>query len=379
MRVDKLEDRWSQEQLITGIRLSQWRKILERNKYAVTPEYLHRAAWITGLAIPSSILARIEESRYGRQIAEMDIQPTPLFVLGHWRSGTTHMHNLLGRDPNNTYSTLYQCVFPDHFLTSSAMGQRLLSGAISDTRSYDNVAHGWDAAAEDEIALMKLTDGLSFYTALMFPDDAPKYEKFIDFLEAKPEERRRWKKALELFIKKIMIQTGGKRVVVKSCAHSARIRMILDMFPDARFVHIHRHPARTFRSMMHMRSKVDWENFMHRPDESFIKQRMEHTATIGERLYTRLIEDRALIPEGNLVEIAYSDLTGNELDVLRGVYEQLRLPDWDAYEASIKPYLDSISGYKVNKLTIDPDLEEYVYDRWRIVYDTYGYAKEYRE
>ena len=105
---------------------------------------------------------------------------------------------------------------------------------------------------------------------------------------------------------------------------------------------------------------------------------MDHTATIGERLYTRLIEDRALIPEGNLVEIAYSDLAGNELEVLRGVYEQLRLPDWDAYEANIKPYLDSIAGYKVNKLTIDPALEEYVYDRWRIVYDTYGYSKEYR-
>lgn len=378
MRVDKLEDRWSQEQLITGIRFSRWKEILENNKWSVTPEYLHRVAWITGLALPSSVLARIEQARFGREIDQVDTKPTPLFIVGHWRSGTTHMHNLLGRDPNHTYSTLYQCVFPDHFLTSSATGQRLLANALSETRSYDNVAQGWDAAAEDEIALMKLTDGLSFYTALMFPDQAPKYEKYIDFLEAKPEERRRWKNALDHFIKKIMFATGGKRVVVKSCAHSARIRMILDLYPDARFVHIHRHPARTFRSMLHMRSKVDWENFMQRPDESFISQRMEHTATIGERLYTRLIEDRALIPEGNLVEIAYSDLAGNELEVMRGVYEQLRLPDWDAYEANIKPYLASVAGYKVNKLTIDPDLEEFVYDRWRLVYDTYGYAKEYR-
>jgi omega-hydroxy-beta-dihydromenaquinone-9 sulfotransferase len=377
MRVEHLEDKWSQEQLITGVRLSSWMNILSHNGFQVSPDYLHRVASITGLALPTSALARLEDARYGRQIATMDIRPTPLFIVGHWRSGTTHMHNLLGRDPNHTYSTLYQCVFPDHFLTTGDVGPRLLRGALSETRSYDNVAHGWDAAAEDEIALMKLTDGLSFYTALMFPDQAPRYEKYIDFLEATPEERRTWKRALEYFIKKVMIDTDNKRVVVKSCAHSARIRLILDLFPDAKFVHIHRHPARTFRSMLHMRGKVDWENFLHRPDRSFVDARRDHTATIGERLYTRLIEDRALIPEGNLVEVRYDDLVGNELEVLRHIYGTLRLPDWDAYEHAIKPYLDSIAGYKVNKLTIDPELEEYVYDRWRIVYDTYGYAKEY--
>lgn len=377
MRVDHLEDPWSNEQLITGVRLSKWLEILGDNGWKVSPEYFHRFASVTGLSLTSSTLARIEEARYGRKIAEMDIKPTPLFIIGHWRSGTTHMHNLLGRDPNHTYSTIYQCVFADHFLTTGKVGPKLLAGALGETRTYDNVAHGWDAAAEDEIALMKLTNGLSFYTALMFPDDAPRYEKYIDFLEATPDERRAWKKSLEYFIKKIMIDTGGKRVVVKSCPHSARIRMILDLFPDAKFVHIHRHPARTFRSMVHMRSKVDWENFMHRPDQSFIDARKEHTATIGERLYTRLIEDRALIPEENLVEIAYDDLVGNELEVLKGIYERLRLPDWDAYEHTIRPYLDSIAGYKVNKLTIEPELEEFVYDRWRIVYDTYGYPKEY--
>lgn len=377
MRVDSLEDRWSQEQLITGARLSTWIDILNKNGWDISADYLHRLAFITGLAVPMSALGRIEESRFGRQISEMDIQPTPLFIVGHWRSGTTHMHNLLGRDPNHCYTSIYQCVFPDHFLTTGRMGPRLLAGSLSETRSYDNVAHGWGAAAEDEIALMKLTNGLSFYTALMFPDRAPEFEKYIDFLEAKPEERRRWKKSLEYFIKKVMIAEGGKRVVVKSCAHSARIRMILDMFPNAKFIHIHRHPARTFRSMVHMRSKVDWENFLKRPDQGFIDQRWSHTATIGNRLYTRLIEDRALIPEGNLIEIAYDDLVGNELDVLRNIYSTLRLPDWEAYERAIIPYLESIAGYKVNKLSIEPELEEYVYDQWRIVYDTYGYNKEY--
>lgn len=378
MSAIELKNRWSQEQLITGIRAGSWNALLRRNKYAVSPEYYHRLAWITALSGISSVFAKVEQARYGEKIEQMEINPTPLFILGHWRTGTTHLHNMLGRDPNHTFSTLYQVLFPDSFLTTGEIGPKLLRSAVPDKRSYDNVVQNFFESAEDEIGLMKLTGGLSFYSAIMFPDASAEYEKYIDFLEATPAERRQFKEALVLFIKKIMIATGGKRVIVKSCPHSARIRMILDVFPDAKFIHIHRHPARSFRSMVHMRESVDWENFFQVPKQEFLEQRWDHTATIGARLYTRLIEDRKLIPAGNLIELAYDDVIGNELSVLQGIYRQHELPDWEQFERVIVPYLDSLKGYKVNKLKIEPDLEEYVYHRWRNVYDTYGYEKEYR-
>lgn len=378
MNVQAISHRWSQEQLITGIRLGKWRQLLKRNGFQVSPEYFHRLAWITGLASVSSTLGTVEDSIYGKQIAEYEVNPTPLFILGHWRTGTTHLHNMLGRDPQNTFSTLYQVLFPDSFLTTGTIGPKVLASAVPSKRSYDNVAQSWFEAAEDEIGLMKLTGGLSFYSALMFPDRAAEYEKYIDFLEATPEERKQFKAALQLFVKKIMIATGGKRVIVKSCPHSARIRMILEVFPDAKFIHIHRHPARAFRSMIHMRETVDWENFFQVPSSEFIEQRWEHTATIGARLYTRLIEDRHLIPPGNLVELSYTELVGHERDVLKGIYEKFSLPGWDDFEAVLEPYLASLKGYQVNRLDPEPELEEFVYDRWRNVYDTYGYEKSFR-
>lgn len=378
MSIPPLQDRWSQEQLVTGINFARWLEILKKNKWQVSPEYYHRVAWISGLATLSSLFSGIENIRFAAELEKMEINPTPLFILGHWRTGTTHMHNMLGRDPNHTFSTLYQVLFPDSFLTTGKWGPQLLKNAVPEKRSYDNVAQNWFESAEDEIGLMKMTGGLSFYSAIMFPDRAPEYEKYIDFLEATPAERRRFKEALVLLIKKIMLATGGKRVIVKSCPHSARIRMILDVFPDAKFIHIHRHPARAFRSMVHMRKTVDWENFFQVPSQQFLDQRWDHTATIGGRLYTRLIEDRALIPEGNLVEIAYKDLVGNELNVLRDVYDRLEIPDWGQFERVVSPYLNSIKGYKVNRLNIEAELEQFVYDRWRHVYDTYGYQKEYQ-
>lgn len=378
-RVAEIQDRWSQEQLAAGIETVPFLKMLSRGGWRPNFDYLHRVASLLGLSLPSTLLGRLDDAVYASKIAQTDIDPTPLIVIGHWRSGTTHLHGLLGRDPNHTYSTVYQVVFPTSFLTTGKVGPRLLKNALPPTRTYDNMAHGWFEPAEDEIALLKLTGGLSFYSALMFPDRYAEYEKYIDFLEATEAERRTWKNALTLFIKKIMLATGGKRVVLKSCPHSARIRLLLELFPDAKFIHIHRHPARVFRSMVHMRSKVDWENFLYRPEEAFLKQRWEHTALLGERLFTRLIEDRKLIPEENLVEIAYGDFVGNEIPVLREIYEKFRLPDFDRFERVLRPYLDTLKGYKVNKLDMEPELIDFVYERWRLVYDTYGYTKEFRQ
>jgi hypothetical protein len=373
--VKQVENRWSTEQLITGIEIPEWLKLLAKNRFKVDPVYLHRAAWITGWSLPATLFGRLEDAIYGKKLATMEVDPTPIFLLGHWRTGTTHLHNLLQRDPHHTSPTYYQVVFPGAFLLTGDIVPRLAAGALAETRSYDNVKQGWHEAAEDEIALAKLT-GLSIYCSFMFPETAAQYEKYVDFLEATPDEKARWKAAFVYFIKKIMLATG-KRVVVKSCTHTARVRLLLEMFPDAKFVHIHRNPYETFSSTLHLRSKVDWENFFQKPEENFLQQRWEQTATIGQKIWERIIEDRKLIPPENFVELNYHEFEGHELEYLRGIYEKFRLPEWERYEKIITPYLESLKGYKKNKLKIDEKLMEFVYDRWRIVFDTYGYKKDY--
>jgi hypothetical protein len=376
-KVKKILKRWSTDQLITGIEFQDWFEMLAKNDFKVDKEYFHRAAWITGWSLPTTIFGKVEDAMYGRQLAAMDAEPTPIFLLGHWRSGTTHLHNCIGRDPNHTFPTVFQVVFPTCFLSTEKFLPDLTSGLLDDTRTYDNVKNGWHEAAEDEIALAKL-HGLSPYVSFMFPENAAKYEKYVDFNQATERERQKWKDTFLYFLKKIMLSTGGKRVIVKSCTHSARIPMLLDMFPDAKFVHIHRNPFEVFASTMHMRSHTDWENFFQLPEENYEGQRQEQTAITGTRVYERLIEDRKLIPEENFVEIAFEDFTGNELEHLTHIYEKFDLPDREEYLASIEEYLESIKGYKRNKLEIDQELQDYVLDRWEFVFDEFGYAKEYQ-
>lgn len=375
-RVSSILKRWSTDQLITGIELTDWIGMLKENNFSVSPEYFHRAAWVTGWSMPATVMGKIEDAMWGRKLAAYQIDPEPLFLLGHWRSGTTHLHNLLGRDPNHTFPTVFQVVFPTCFLSTDQLVPALTSQFMDETRTYDNVKQGWEEAAEDEIALAKLT-GMSPYISFMFPDNSARYERYVDFQEVTSDERNRWKETFLWFIKKVMIATGGKRVIVKSCTHTARIPLLLEMFPNAKFVHIHRNPYEVFASTMHMRSHTDWENFFQLPEDTVEETRRIQTALLGKRVFERYLEDRHLIPEDNLYELSYDELVGNEKHHVEAIYDKFDLPAWDLYEPILDEYLAGIAGYTPNKLDIDQDLKDEVYDAWRIVFDHYDYPREY--
>jgi len=373
----EVQKRWSTDQLITGIELQDWLKLLGRNRYRVDPTYLHRAAFIGGMSLGTSVMGRIEDARYGRKLANTEIDPEPLFVIGHWRSGTTHLHNLLGRLPGHTYPTVYQCIFPTCFLSTENVVPSLTSKLMDDTRTYDNVKHGWSEAAEDEIALAKMT-GLSPYIAFMFPGNSLEYERYVDFVECRTDERETWKEAFRYFLKKIMLQTGGDRVVVKSCTHTARIRLLLEMFPNAKFVHIHRHPYEVFASTLHMRSHTDWENFFHLPEQDPEVLRSQQTLQLGQRIFDRVTQDRHLIPEGNLIEVPYEELCGHELETVERIYDQFGLPGWERAKPVLDDYVASLGDYKRNKLRLPKKARAQVYDYWRASFDAYGYDPDYK-
>jgi omega-hydroxy-beta-dihydromenaquinone-9 sulfotransferase len=269
---------------------------------------------------------------------------------------------------------VYQAVFPGSFLTTRGVVGRMTSGLLPETRGYDNVKQGWDEAAEDEIALAKTT-GLSPYLGFMFPEHAARYERYVDFLEATAEERDHWKAGLRYFLKKVMLASGGRQVVLKSCAHTARIRILREMFPTARFVYIHRHPYRVFSSTLHMRSHTDWENFFQVPWENWEEERERQTLVLGRRIFERYLEDRALLGD-HLVEIAYDDFVGREVEVLRDAFSRLGLEGWERGEPALREYLAGLDGYRTNTLRITDRQKARVHEAWRLAFDAHGYSPE---
>src|SRR4051795_11275452 len=88
--------------LLQGMTFGDRRTLLGQNQYEVDWPYLPRAMFVTLTTISNSANAGIEEAVYGRLVDATQVEP-PLFILGHYRSGTTHLHNLLALDRRFAY------------------------------------------------------------------------------------------------------------------------------------------------------------------------------------------------------------------------------------------------------------------------------------
>ena len=99
--------------------------------------YAHRLAFLLFMAVINSVLAAIETVIYGPEVARTRVHPSPIFILGHPRTGTTHLHNLLSRDARFAYASTLDVGFPSSCVLLGArpdVVERVLGGMLDDTR-----------------------------------------------------------------------------------------------------------------------------------------------------------------------------------------------------------------------------------------------------
>ena len=162
-----LKHRWSTaNNYLAGITLDRWIELLRENP--ISPAYWHRAAFVTAAACMNSFSAR-KERKLDPKIRATELTGPPLFILGHWRSGTTHLHNLLALDTENfAFSNTYQVVNPLTFLTTEETNTRRFARLVPNKRPMDNMAMGFALPQEDEFAPC-LTTLKSLYLGISFP------------------------------------------------------------------------------------------------------------------------------------------------------------------------------------------------------------------
>jgi hypothetical protein len=352
----------------SGATFGTWLRVLGQNRFRVHPFYWPRAANITLGSLGNSVFRRWENWRYAQQIRAAKVQP-PIFVLGVWRSGTTHLHNLLAQDERFAFPNTYQVYYPHTFLTTERLQSWMMQTVMPATRPQDNVRMGVGEPQEDEFAQCSLT-GLSCMLGWAFPRST-RYDRYLTFRDASPEEIRRWQAALYGFAQKLSFKYD-RPLVFKSPGHTARIRMLLEIFPDARFVHIHRHPLVVHQSTVHTFRKVTawWRLQMdERPDweETILRQYKE--------LYEAFFEQRELIAPERFHELSFEDLERDPMLEMRRLYDALGLPDFTAVEQRLQSYLDSLAGYRKNTFPeLGPALRDRIARECRRCFDEWGYT-----
>ena len=353
-----------------GMTLSTWMRELYRNHFAVSPILVPMACTVSAVAAVNSGLSLVDRIVRRRSTAATRAPEAPLFVLGHWRSGTTFLHELLVRDPNHSFANTYQCFAPHHFPLTERWLVPCIRGLMPERRPMDNMTAGWERPMEDEFALQNCGVPTPYLTT-MFPNRGEAYPEYLTLRTLTPRQRDRWKRSLLDFCTRLAMR-DRRRLVLKSPAHTARIRTILEVFPNAKFIHVSRDPHAVFRSTLDLWRTLNSEVGLQRVrSDDWLEGYVIRTL---RRMYEAYFEDRLLLGSRQLVELKYEDLVREPLRQLHRCYQQLQLGDFSVAEPAFKQHLSEVGNYQRNSQAESDRWRHLVDSAWTEYSERFGYS-----
>lgn len=366
----------------SGMTFSAWLRLLRRNRFAVSPARLPRAVAMTAAALANSRFARTQERRFGRRIAAVKLAAAPVFIIGHWRSGTTFLHELLAQDQRFVWPTTYECLAPSHFLVTQGWARRHLARFLPVTRPMDAMRLGLERPQEDEFALLNLGLG-SPYETLAFPNRRPAGAEYLDPTGLSEAERAAWESGFLHFLQAVQFRAerrdpaaAERRMLLKSPTHTARLAVLRALFPEAAFVHMVRNPYDLFASTRRLWTVLFAREGLQVPRLGALKGGVpaldDDIFAMLDTLYRGFSQQVAEIPARQFCEIHYEDLAAHPLEALAGLYDRLGLGDFSEQREKVADYLAGLDHVPNRHRLTDADKAE-VGRRWTAYFDRYGY------
>lgn len=355
-----------------GMRVRTWFGLLRRNRYRTTLNCVPQVVTVSLTSVLNSVLYRVSELVFAKRADAVVLDPPPVFVIGHWRTGTTYLHDLLACDPELGHPTTYQVFLPNHFLLTERLARFWFKLLLPKKRPQDDVAVKADRPQEEELALVNM--GLrSFYLTWAMPRRGPVDEAYIDLRDLTETERRAWTDGLLWFLRRVTLRQN-KRLVLKTPQHTARLRTLIELFPGARFIHLARDPLTVFPSTVRLFKSLNSIQGLQNPpyDDPWLEGSVLRTFM---RLFRCYEEDRGLIPKGQLIEVKYEELAADPKSLLRRIYDELDLGDFARAEAAVDDYLAGTKDYRTNAYELPLEKRKLVRARWGPYIDRFGYRE----
>jgi omega-hydroxy-beta-dihydromenaquinone-9 sulfotransferase len=357
--------------LLAGANLASFARILSRHG-APSPRSYLQVAIIFASAVLRSPGCAIEALRVARRVEEATFDPPPVFIVGHWRSGTTLLHNLLSRDPGFCFPTVVDVLRPYDFYPNPLdfVTRQVVLRFLPRTRPMDDVRLDPDLPQEEELALATM-GAPSFFNCVYFPKRMTSvFAQDVLFAGADDETLRLWREALRYYLAKLAALNPGRRLLLKNPAHSARIPLLLALFPGATFIHIHRDPSAVFHSM---------RNFYRRmlPILALQDYRLadidDHILWAYPKLMSLLLDSLGALPPGRAIVVRYDELVADPASTLKRIYREGNLGDFERVKYAIEAY----AREHLHGMSPAPTLDHQTASRlaldWGPVYTRLGY------
>lgn len=350
-----------------GSTLTNYLKIL--SKGYVAPKYYFKIFLTTLIVLIATPFHLWEKIAFRKKLLEFKFKKPPLFILGHWRSGTTLLHNMLTKDPSAAYMTTYQALFPNN-LSSKWLFKTLMRINMPDKRPSDGVKLSIDFPQEDEFSFSNCQPN-AYYNFFYFPKRYKTYyENSVYHKNLTEKEIKFWYKTYDTLLKKAAINTKGERVIFKNPVNTARIDKILKLYPDAKFLYIYRNPITVFHSTQRFLQQLYPTLWFHKVEKSFINKMIFE---VYELLMNDYLEQKSMIPPGNLMELRFEEFEQNPLKEIEKIYSELLKEDFSAVQHYFSDYFKSQKDHKKNKYLVDAAEVETIRKHWRKYIDMYNY------
>ena len=357
---------------IFGISLPRWLGLLAKNRFAFDIRFLPKILFITGNVVINIPLQIYEYLRYNRKIKKAKVD-SPLFILGHPRSGTTYLLNVLSKDPNFAFCATYEALTPYIFLSTGKITKKILAASMPETRPQDNVKVGADMPVEEEFA-MGSTSKTSLVLGYYFPKSLFRvFDEGVVFEKDRTKYLPHWKKEFDHFLKKLSYKYGGKKLLLKSPANTGRMKEIFELYPDAKFIHIHREPYSVYQSNLNLYEKVLPVLGFQAVSDQFIADFVLYSY---EKMNRKYLEDLKSIPANQVYEINYKSFVAAPMEELEKAYKHLGLEGFEQAAPHLAAEIKGTTNYKSNAYTpLDEAAKAKVREQWGFMFDRYGYKK----
>ena len=305
----------------------------------VAPSRAHVAAIALAMALLRLPFTLGEAAAAG--LARGEPGPAPIFIVGHWRSGTTHLANLLSRSGAFAILSPIEVGLPSEALGLARIVRPFIEQFFPRTRLIDDIALSSDLPQENELALANLCT-LSCNHGIYFPSRAvDEYERGLFSHGVGAREQASWRRALARYVNKMTRASGGRPLLIRNPASSTRIASLRALWPDARFIHIHRDPPAVIASSTRMTATL--------VRELSLGARTIDAGSLVRRVYPRLmravIRDGAALPASHFIEVRHDALRRAPLVELERIHDTLALAGFRQAAPRFRAYLDHGRDY----------------------------------
>ncbi|MBR3548366.1 MAG: sulfotransferase [Bacteroidaceae bacterium] len=313
-----------------------------------------------------------QERKYKKLLADKPMENDPLFILGHWRSGTTFVHNIFAQDKHFGYTTTYQTVFPHYVMALQGFFKPTMGWLMPDKRPTDNMELAPDLPQEEEFAINNSCP-FNYYNFWFFPEKMNEYcDRYLTFKAITPKEEQAFKDNFEKLVKISLWNTNGTQYLSKNPPHTGRLKTMSELFPNAKYIFLMRNPYTVFESTRNFYTNTIKPLELHsipleQMEQNILRNYME--------LYRAYKEQKKYVPEGNIYEVKFEDIEQDALGITEKIYRDLNIPGWEEARPAIEKYIGGKKGYKKNKYNYDPRTVELVNQHWGEVLDEWGYER----